>query len=682
MTTTQALASGVDSILRVETLTIPAARLGPAGPLVSLVGATTPLEADASMSEDDLRHFGYGQVDGILPYWMQNDYDRIRRPRVFRALVLENATLRAVFLPELGGRLWSLTHKPSDRELLYTNPVFQPANLAIRDAWFSGGVEWNFGWRGHTPFTCSPVFAAQTEHDGTPVLRFYEWERQRQMAYQIDAWLPPDLPVLYVRVRLRNPHEYEVPVYWWSNIAVPQTPGGRVLAPADKAFGHSYDARMQVADFPLANGKDRSYPARNDKASDFFYKIDRDRRPWVAAVDEAGSGLFQTSTSRLRGRKMFVWGTAPGGENWQNFLTEPGHPYLEIQAGLAPTQSHCLPMPGGAEWTWLEAYGSVSEPPERVHDTWRGACRHVDAVVNAVVPEPKLELDLRTSATMASSAPRTILYNGSGWGALERRRRARAGLPLADDPALPFPDDSLTHKQQPWLTLLETGSLPAGDPARPPASWMTQAEWQPLIERSLSEADGGHWSAHLHLGVMHACRSRHDDARRALQRSLNDAPSAWAHWFLAQIAATHERWDEAAEAYHAAHELAPTLTRPILECGRAWNRAGQPLRAIEALDDLPPSLRRAGEAAVVEGAAALLLGDVERVMSILTKPITIANLREGDTSLTSLWFRLHARKLTSADQSMDMETLKRRLIEEHPPPVAIDFRSSWHDVRF
>jgi hypothetical protein len=29
---------------------------------------------------------------------------------------------------------------------------------AIRDTWFSGGIEWNIGHFGHTVHTCSPVF--------------------------------------------------------------------------------------------------------------------------------------------------------------------------------------------------------------------------------------------------------------------------------------------------------------------------------------------------------------------------------------------------------------------------------------------------------------------------------------------------------------------------------------------
>ena len=49
-------------------------------------------------------------------------------------LVLENDKLIATFLPEQGGRLWSLKNKATGKEVLYKNPVFQPANLGIRNA--------------------------------------------------------------------------------------------------------------------------------------------------------------------------------------------------------------------------------------------------------------------------------------------------------------------------------------------------------------------------------------------------------------------------------------------------------------------------------------------------------------------------------------------------------------------
>ena len=76
--------------------------------------------------EEDRKYFGKGMIKTILPYGIQDNYNRDRKPRKFKAAILENENLKAVFLPELGGRLWSLYHKKLNRELLYVNPVFQP----------------------------------------------------------------------------------------------------------------------------------------------------------------------------------------------------------------------------------------------------------------------------------------------------------------------------------------------------------------------------------------------------------------------------------------------------------------------------------------------------------------------------------------------------------------------------
>ena len=94
----------------------------------------------------------------MIPYLRQDGYNRKRSLKDFKAVVLENDYLKAVFIPELGRRMWQLYDKEKQQDLVYVNPVFQPCNLALRNAWFSGGVEFNIGMQGHTPFTCSPLF--------------------------------------------------------------------------------------------------------------------------------------------------------------------------------------------------------------------------------------------------------------------------------------------------------------------------------------------------------------------------------------------------------------------------------------------------------------------------------------------------------------------------------------------
>ena len=151
--------------LRSEPYNILAANLGAENPLPGFRDPKHDMSVpiDASVPAEDRRYLGWEVGYRVLPYRIQDGYDRDKKPRTFHGLVLENEILKATFLPELGGRLVSLVHKPTHRELLDCNPVFQPANLAIRNAWFSGGIEWNASHFGHHFLTCSPVFAARVE---------------------------------------------------------------------------------------------------------------------------------------------------------------------------------------------------------------------------------------------------------------------------------------------------------------------------------------------------------------------------------------------------------------------------------------------------------------------------------------------------------------------------------------
>ena len=132
------------SMLNITTYSMPAASLGRDNPLPDLKQVDdlhAAIEIDReTVSDEEARYMGWGRIHSILPYTIQDGYGRKRRRRAFKAAVLENEHLRATFLLQLGGRLWSLYDKDEGRELMHTNPVFQPANLALRNAWFSGWV--------------------------------------------------------------------------------------------------------------------------------------------------------------------------------------------------------------------------------------------------------------------------------------------------------------------------------------------------------------------------------------------------------------------------------------------------------------------------------------------------------------------------------------------------------------
>lgn len=101
----------------------------------------------------------YGYRETSYPYTQQNAYLEETEQEITVA-VLENESLYAEFLPTLGGRLWKLFDKKKRKDVLYTNDVIRFRNLSIRNAWFSGGVEWNCGIIGHSPFTCSQMYCA------------------------------------------------------------------------------------------------------------------------------------------------------------------------------------------------------------------------------------------------------------------------------------------------------------------------------------------------------------------------------------------------------------------------------------------------------------------------------------------------------------------------------------------
>lgn len=149
-------------MVKFEKLTLPAAGLGEENPMPDIKNVSyihAGYKMTPKISENEKTHIGKGMINTMLPYRIQDGYDRKRELRDFKALTVENSFIRAVFLPELGGRLYSLTDKRTGKELLYVNPVFQPGNLGLRNAWFSGGVEFNVGIKGHNPLTCSPLHA-------------------------------------------------------------------------------------------------------------------------------------------------------------------------------------------------------------------------------------------------------------------------------------------------------------------------------------------------------------------------------------------------------------------------------------------------------------------------------------------------------------------------------------------
>jgi hypothetical protein len=632
------------TVLDIRSITLSAPRLGSLNPLppLRLLGDLHDDIDCSGLDAEMTRNIRYGNMSSVLPYLLQDDYSRELLPQKTRVATLENDYLLAIVLLDFGGRLWSLQDKIDSRELLYNSDRIQFGNLGLRNAWFPGGVEWNLGTTGHTALTCSPVHAASLEFpDGAPGLRIYEWERMRELVYQVDFRLGPRSRRLAVDIKVTNPNAHAVPVYWWSNVAVASSPGTRVVVPSHSAFEFTYARRLRRVPVPGPGGSDLTYPLAATRTADHFFELDPGRLPWIAAVDAAGVGLLQVSSRRLRGRKLFTWGNSPGGRRWQEFLTGSTDSYFEIQGGLTRTQLEHVPLGPGDSWSWTEVYGPVSVPADAVHGEW------VDAVecLEPAIAEAQAESVLGGGAWPDDDRQGERVCSGSGWGALESLRREVAREPPSPVIDRLFLRSSLGDDQAPWITLLETGALPPGTPR----SYVVGTSWSGLLERAADSA-----AALLHRGVVRWSAGHREAAVEAWQAACALEPDSWlAMRNLAAASGLTGAPERSAEQYLRALDLMPDLPQLRVEAIEALIAADRLPEAIALAQTAPPS-SFAGRFRFLEARAAVLHGDVGRAESILAGGLEIADLREGEVSLPDLWLAVHRAPLGAADAQPDV----------------------------
>ncbi|QPZ38807.1 DUF5107 domain-containing protein [Paramicrobacterium chengjingii] len=611
--------------IRVETITLPAADLGSPNPLAVVSDASEPPYAvSGELPEEIAAGMGIGGVRNLFPYTMQDAYERDRVPTEFRSVVLENEHLRVRVMPQLGGRIWSIRDLDRDAMLLHENSAVQYANLALRDAWFAGGIEWNIGTRGHSPSTASPLHAAIVDTADDSILRMWEFDRLRETVFHVDLRLPAGSPVLLAYVRIRNTSGRDVPMYWWTNAAVPQTDQTRIVTPSSTSVATGYDgaiSSVEVTDDVLA-------PARAPYAADYFFDPVPGKRPWVAAADEHGDGLAMLSTDRLQGRKLFCWGEGAGGHRWQRWLTPDGRRYAEIQSGLARTQFEHLVMPAGESWDWVEAYGNIALGSVRGNpDAVAAAAR-----VEQLWPAADADEALAAARALSDVEPGELIASGSGWGALEQARRERCGEPPLADSGTPF--IVTTAETRPWLKLLETGALPEASTREIVGSYVRGESWEKLLE-----AMPRTWQTTMHLGTMAHARGDVERAGAFYAASYALSPSLPALRGRARLRAETGRAARAANDYLSAVTNArPAAQRALtIEAASVLLDAGLPTSALRVIKAAGPEVRELGRVRFLRAKALHLLGRDDEAGRMLREGIDVANLREGDEAVSDLW---------------------------------------------
>ncbi len=596
-------------------------------------------DLEFQLDEEDEIFEAYGRKDNSYPYRQYNTYNRELEETKVKTAVLENDYLTAVFLPGFGGRLWRLTDKKTGQNLLYTNDVIRFSNLAIRNAWFSGGVEWNIGIIGHSPLTTEQMFTARlTDEEGNPILRMYMYEQVREVEYQMDFWLGMEDRYLNCRMRIVNSSKEVVPMYWWSNMAVPEYDGGRIAVPAREAFTSKNKKVMKVK-IPVVDGVDVTRYKNIPQQVDYFFHIPKEAPKYIANLNREGYGLLQMSSARLQARKLFSWGNNEGGDRWQEFLTENAGRYLEIQAGIGKTQYGCIPMPPHSAWEWVEQYGPVTLEGGHKDLSFEELEGNVTELVNRIMEDKSPDQIVIDTKRMAKQKGE-LLYEGDGSGALKRIIREMEGeRQLSGHLDYGQCQGNLTE----WKEFLETGSLKQKDMLKKPGAFQCDDFIYQKLKESMKGKNKDSWYAWYHLGLMELDRKKVKKAMKAFRESLKYGENPWTLHGLVSACLIDGKKERATKLMVRGTVMMKENLSYVKEGFRLLLMAEGYEEVVRLYQELPGGVKQDRRIFFFYLTALSYTGRAKEAYGLLMdkEDIVPEDLREGEESLGSLYVRLY-----------------------------------------
>ncbi|TRY17086.1 DUF5107 domain-containing protein [Tessaracoccus rhinocerotis] len=272
------------------------------------------------------------------------------RDRPWQAVHLENAHVRLMLLPELGGRIHVGLDKATGYDFFYRNNVIKPALVGLGGPWISGGVEFNWPQH-HRPGTYLPVETRiERDDDGSVTVWCHDHEPFERMSAHHGIRLRPESSVVEAVVRLHNRTSLRQSFLWWANVAAYVGDDYQSFFPED--VHHVADhARRAITAFPAADreyyGVDYAARGARDPGSDRIdryhnipvptsYMVVDSQGDFFGGYDHtAGAGVVHWAERRVSpGKKMWTWGDAPFGHAWDAQLTDSDGPYVELMAGV------------------------------------------------------------------------------------------------------------------------------------------------------------------------------------------------------------------------------------------------------------------------------------------------------------------------------------------------------------
>jgi tetratricopeptide (TPR) repeat protein len=328
-------------------------------------------------------------VGPIYPYFKFQGYSAAGKDQEWKMVSLENPYVKAIVAPDIGGKVWGAVEKSTGREFVYWNKVVKFREISLRGPWTSGGIEFNFGFIGHTPTTATPVdYLTVTNPDGSVSCIVGALDLPSRTYWRVNVRLPKDAAYLEAECLWFNPTPLNDSLYHWMTGAEDVGNDLKYYYPGTHYIGHDGSAHP----WPVSeDGRDVSYYRNNNFGGSKSYHILGEYGEFFGGYfEKAGFGYGHWALHDDKpGMKLWVWSLARDGEIWTDLLSDGRtRNYTEPQTGLLFNQA--------AGDSGLTPFKHVDFAPQSVH-RWKELWFPVTNIGGLVAASPHAALNVTRS---------------------------------------------------------------------------------------------------------------------------------------------------------------------------------------------------------------------------------------------------------------------------------------------
>ena len=293
--------------------------------------------------------------NGVYPYVSYSETSNRPVLKPYQLVVLENDKMKVTICPDLGGKVTSIIHKASGKEVLYVPDVIRYTRILPRFYFVAGGIEVSFPIS-HSPTQNETVLSRIDKTKDRIYVTCGERELRFGMQWSVEYSLGPNDAYLTQRVVFYNPGKSAYPWMSWSNAALPSAPDTEYHFPKGSVLSHS--SRMDTIDWKTEGPRRESHI---HEMTGYFWQT-RDVNAFGAFTPSLGTGLYHIADEDVAsGIKLWSYGVGADSA-WSTLSTAVRKPYVEIQGGPIGDQSIKLELRPGERRSHTE-YWIPSDKP-------------------------------------------------------------------------------------------------------------------------------------------------------------------------------------------------------------------------------------------------------------------------------------------------------------------------------